>query len=86
MDMATGLFLVLLGCTDDLSACQRIEVAPTVYVSATTCSSDHARALMSKAAMSADYPTIIADCMTGKQLAALGKGAVDLSGGPTSIR
>jgi hypothetical protein len=81
MSATVGLFLVLFGCSDDMSACQRIEAVPTVYVSETLCQGDQRSALMSKAAMSADYPSVVAQCVTGKQLAAYGDGPVDLRKG-----
>ncbi|MET0370218.1 MAG: hypothetical protein ABW039_02455 [Sphingobium sp.] len=77
MDPAAGLFLILLGCSDDLSDCRRIPAEPTVYVSATSCQGDHETALLSKTAITADYPTIIADCVTGQQLASLSDKPVD---------
>lgn len=61
-----------------MSACDRIPAEPVVHVSANACQSDQRWAFMSKAAMSADYPTVVANCVTGKQLASIGFRTIDL--------
>lgn len=78
MNGIAAFFLVMFGCSDDLSQCRQLPVEPVRHVSATECDSQIDTALMYRAA-TADYPTIIADCMSGRQLAALQGGAVDFS-------
>lgn len=72
-------FLVLFGCPDDLSQCRRLPVAPVQSVSAVACEGQIETALLYRGA-TADYPTVIADCLSGAQFAALSGGPVDLSG------
>jgi hypothetical protein len=79
MDGALTLFMVLFGCSDDMSQCQRIDGPPTSFASASICNAQEPAALATKEAMSADYPTIIARCLSGKQLAALDNRTIDLS-------
>ena len=79
MDGALTLFLVIFGCSDDMSRCQRIDTPPTTFASASICNSQEPAALVTKEAMSADYPTIIARCVNGKQLAAWGLKTIDMS-------
>jgi len=59
--------LILLGCADDGSACQKLDLATTRYVAAAECRAEIPAALMGDAAMRADYPVIEARCvpMTG---------------------
>ena len=79
MDAAMGLFLAIFGCSDDMAMCERIQVAPTTYASASNCYLQQPIALQSKEAMSANYPNVIAICTTGKQLASMNGKTVDLS-------
>ena len=55
--------LVLLGCADDGSACQRLDLAAKRYVAASQCESQIEAALMSDDAMRADYPIVEARCV-----------------------
>ena len=70
--------LVLFGCSDDGSACQRLATAEQTYESRMECIAGQTEALDSEVAMAADYPTVFAQCMTGAQLARMGSGTVDL--------
>lgn len=70
--------LALFGCSDDGSACQRINAPEQTYESRVACLSAQGVALDSDAAMAADFPSVFAQCMTKAQLAALGKGSIDL--------
>jgi hypothetical protein len=79
MDGALTLFLVIFGCSDDMSQCQRIDAPPTSFASASICNARESAALATKEAMSLDYPTIIARCVSGQQLAAFGNRPIDLS-------
>ena len=79
MGVTMGLFMILFGCSDDLTACERIEAAPTTYVSAADCRARQANMLLSPAATSADYPTIVARCLSAAQVAAIGSAPVDLN-------
>lgn len=78
MNGIAAFFLVMFGCSDDLSQCRQLPVEPVRHVSATECEGGIDTALLYRGA-TADYPTIIADCMSGRQLAALQGGAVDFS-------
>jgi hypothetical protein len=78
MNGIAAFFLVMFGCSDDLSQCRQLPVEPVSHVSAQTCEGEIDTALMYRGA-TANYPTIIADCLSGKQLAALQGGAVDFS-------
>lgn len=79
MNEGITLFLVLLGCSDDLSQCRRIEAEPQTYVSATACIGAQDGALLTRAAQAADYPTVVADCLTARQFAAIRDATVDLN-------
>jgi len=69
--------LALFGCSDDGSACQRIAAPERAYGSRGECLAAEGGALQSDSAMSADYPSVFAQCMTKHQLARLGSGPVD---------
>jgi len=70
--------LALFGCSDDGSACQRINAPVQTYESRVECLSAQSLALDSDAAMASDFPSVFAQCMTRTQLAQLGKRSVDL--------
>jgi len=79
MSVVAGLVLVLFGCSDDLAACERIQAEPVTYVSASDCEEQQARVLQSRAAMSADYPTVVANCVSAKHYAAIGTKPINLN-------
>lgn len=70
--------LALFGCTDDGSACERLASPVQTYESRMECMAAQASALEGDAAMSADAPSVFAQCLTKSQLAQLGQGTVDI--------
>ncbi|HKT86638.1 MAG TPA: hypothetical protein VJQ77_11210 [Novosphingobium sp.] len=76
---ATLIALALFGCSDDGTACQRLRTPVETFATHTECSARLDDAVQSEEAMRAEYPTIHAECLTNRQLAALSKGTVDLS-------
>ncbi len=79
MEHAAAIVLVLFGCSDDLSQCQRLPRQELVsYASFGGCEAGQPAALGSEAALAADYPTVVVQCMSMRQLAALGR-TVDLN-------
>lgn len=79
MSAVASLVLVLFGCSDDLAACERIQAEPMTYVSASDCEAQQARVLQSRAAMIADYPTVVANCVSAKHYAAMGTKPINLN-------
>ncbi len=71
--------LALFGCSDDGTACERIASPVQSYETRSECLAATDSALGSDIAMSADAPTVFAQCLTSGQLARLGKGTVDLT-------
>ena len=62
--MGTLLYsLILFGCTDDGSSCQRLSLPPQRYEVSSRCEAEIEAALMSDAAMRADYPMVEARCV-----------------------
>jgi hypothetical protein len=62
--MSTLLYsLILLGCADDGSACQRLSLPAQRYEASSDCQADITAALQSEVAMRADYPMVEARCM-----------------------
>jgi hypothetical protein len=55
--------LILLGCADDGTACRQLDLPPIHYAAATACQAEIETALMSDAAMRADYPIVEARCV-----------------------
>ena len=72
--------LALFGCSDDASFCERLEGTAPKYDSRAACMADMGAALGSDRALRADYPSVIANCLDTRKLAALGTTPVDLSG------
>ncbi|MCJ2178963.1 hypothetical protein [Novosphingobium album (ex Hu et al. 2023)] len=78
--MSTVLFaLALFGCSDNATACRRLDVPVQTYSSRAECTAQLEDALGSEAAMRADAPTVYAQCLSSRQLTVLGKGTVDLT-------
>ncbi|MDF2639186.1 MAG: hypothetical protein K0R64_2170 [Novosphingobium lindaniclasticum] len=75
---ATLIALALFGCSDDGSACQRLPAPVQTYESRAECTARLDDALATEAALKAEAPTVFAQCLSGRQLASLGKGTVDL--------
>lgn len=55
--------LMMLGCADDGTACKQLNIATTRYAAAAECEAQIETALMSDAAMRADYPIVEARCV-----------------------
>lgn len=60
--MSMVFALVLLGCADDGSACERLAVAAESHASKARCEARRESALSSEAARKADYPTVMSRC------------------------
>lgn len=61
--MSMVFALVLLGCADDGTACERLAVQPEHYGSKALCEAGQEMALQSQEALAADYPTVISRCL-----------------------
>jgi len=61
--MSMVFALVLLGCADDGTACERFAVQPERYGSKALCEAGQDMALQSDVAMAADYPTVVSRCL-----------------------
>jgi hypothetical protein len=68
--------LVLMGCADDGTACERLSAPSDHYVSKVACEAGQETALQSPTALRADYPTVVSRCLrlNGAQAMA-GRGA-----------
>lgn len=55
--------LLLFGCADDGSQCERLSAPPKHYEARITCEADAEIALQSETALRADYPTVEARCV-----------------------
>jgi len=71
--------LALFGCSDDATLCERLADKAQDYASQAKCEMAFEQAFDSEVARRADYPTVIARCMTRPELAKLGGRPVDLS-------
>lgn len=79
MDQVAAIVLVMFGCSDDMSQCQRLPQQELVsYASFGNCEAQQPDALGAPAALAADYPTVVVQCMSMKQLASLGR-TIDLN-------
>ncbi|MCJ1962390.1 MULTISPECIES: hypothetical protein [Novosphingobium] len=78
---ATLIALALFGCSDDGTACRRLEAQAPVatFQTRAECDRQLEDALETDAALRADAPTVYAQCLPSAQLAALGTGEVDLT-------
>jgi hypothetical protein len=61
--MSMVFALVLLGCADDGTACERLPTQFEHYGSKALCEAGQEMALQSEAAMRADYPTVVSRCL-----------------------
>ena len=71
--------LVLFGCADDGSLCERLATQPRYYESRVLCEAEVGMALQSDVALRADYPLVVARCVSSGALAALDRGWLDPS-------
>ena len=77
--MSTLAFaLVLFGCSDDLSQCVKVRSQP--YESISQCRGATTDALRSEDALTSDYPTMTAICMSAKKVSLMGSHVQDFSG------
>ena len=76
---ATLFALALFGCSDDGTACQRLDTPVQTYHSRAACTAELDQALSTQAARRAEAPTVFAQCLTSRQMAALGEGTIDLT-------
>lgn len=70
--MSMVFALVLLGCADDGTACERLATQPERYATKALCEAGQDAALQSDAAMSADFPTVVSRCLRRDAAAASG--------------
>ena len=61
--MSMVFALVLLGCADDGSACERLAAPTQSYQTKAACQAEQEGALDSDAALRADYPTVVTRCV-----------------------
>jgi hypothetical protein len=61
--MSLMFALVLFGCADDGSACERLAAQPERFVSRSLCEAGQDAALQSDVALRADYPTVVSRCL-----------------------
>jgi hypothetical protein len=62
-ELAMIFALILFGCADDGSQCEKLAAAPRHYESQLLCEADAVLALHGDLALRADYPTVEARCM-----------------------
>jgi hypothetical protein len=55
--------LILFGCADDGSQCEKLAATPKHYEARVLCEAEADAALQSQIAMTADYPTVEARCL-----------------------
>jgi len=75
----TVFALILFGCSDDGTLCERLSSAPKHYESQVVCEADVDTALASEIAVRADYPAVIARCLASAQVSRLDHGPIDLT-------
>jgi hypothetical protein len=61
--MSMVFALVLMGCADDGSACERLAAQPRSYETKAACQADQETALESDVALRADYPAVVSRCV-----------------------
>lgn len=76
---ATLYALALFACSDDGTACQRMDTPVRTYETRSQCNAGLDGALDTEAARKADAPTVYAQCLTSTQMASIGKGTIDLT-------
>ena len=63
--------LVLLGCSDDGAACQKLDAPVQMFASIQQCKRSYDMILGSPAAMHADYPSVEARCDARKTVSSV---------------
>ncbi|MGF7154138.1 hypothetical protein [Novosphingobium gossypii] len=76
---ATLYALALFACSDDGTACQRLETPVQTYDTRNQCNAGLDQALDTEAARKAEAPTVYAQCLTSRQMASIGKSTIDLT-------
>ncbi|WP_232495492.1 hypothetical protein [Novosphingobium kaempferiae] len=76
---ATLFALALFACSDDGTACQRLDTPVQTYSDRTQCDARLDDALDTEAARKAEAPTVYAQCLSSRQMASIGKGTIDLT-------
>ena len=61
--MSMVFALILLGCADDGTACERLATRPEHYVTKAQCEAGQEIVLQSDAALRADHPTVVSRCL-----------------------
>ena len=61
--MSMVFALVLLGCADDGTACERLAPPSEHFASKAACEAGQEAALQSSLALRADYPTVVSRCL-----------------------
>lgn len=77
--MSMVFALVLLGCADDGTACERLSMQPEHYGSKVLCEAGQEMALQSDVAMRADYPTVVSRCLRMSAAPAMASGRTKLA-------
>jgi len=75
---STVFALLLFGCSDDGTACQQLAAPPRYYDSQVLCEADIDFALQSDVSLKSDYPSVVARCLSTREVAALESGTFDL--------
>ncbi|HKX80184.1 MAG TPA: hypothetical protein VJM34_16850 [Novosphingobium sp.] len=73
--------LALFGCSDDATVCERLNDTVKTFESRIACEMETASAIDSDLALRADFPTVIAQCMSQGLLTKLEGKQIDLSRG-----
>ncbi len=76
---ATLIALALFGCSDDGTACERLQAPTETFATQSECFARLDEAVQSETARRAQFPSVYAQCMTNRELAALGTGTIDLT-------
>lgn len=76
---ATLFALALFACSDDGTACERLQAPVSTYETKALCTARLDDVLDSDSARKADAPTVYAQCLTNRQVASIGSGTVDLT-------
>jgi len=76
---ATLFALALFGCSDDGTICRRLDDSVQTYRDRAACYAQTGTAVQTETALKAEYPTVYAQCLPSRQMAALGDHDVNLA-------
>ncbi|WP_404482186.1 hypothetical protein [Novosphingobium sp. BL-52-GroH] len=76
---ATLFALALFACSDDGTACERLQTPVQTYETRAQCNAGLDDALETEAARKAEAPTVYAQCLNNRQMASIGSGVIDLT-------